>query len=59
MHELYQLYFASSHGALVNSNGGFNQHGKSYGLDVKLFVAAKYLDHKERRGGLRPVVTRS
>jgi len=57
MHELYQLYFAGSHGALVNSNGGFYQHGKSYGLVVKLFVAAKYLDHKERRGGLRPVVT--
>ena len=57
MHELYQLYFAGSHGALVNSNGGFYQRGKSYGLDVKLFIAAKYLDHKERRGGLRPVVT--
>jgi hypothetical protein len=25
---------------------------------VKLFVAAKYLDHKERLGGLRPVVTK-
>jgi hypothetical protein len=57
MHELYQLYFSGSHGALVNSNGGFYQRGKSYGLDVKLFIAAKYLDHKERRGGLRPVVT--
>ena len=31
---------------------------ESYGLEVKLFVAVKYLDHKERRGGLRPVVTK-
>ena len=55
--KLHQLYFAGNRGVLVNINGGFYQRGKSYGLDVKLFVAAKYLDHKERRGGLRPVVT--
>jgi hypothetical protein len=57
MNKLHQLYFAGSHGALVNSNGRFCQRGKSYGLDVKLFVAAKYLDHKERLEGSRPVVT--
>ena len=28
-------------------------------MEVKLFVAAKYLDHKERREGLRPVLTKS
>ena len=27
-------------------------------MEVKLFVAAKYLDHKERRGGLRPVLNK-
>ncbi len=27
-------------------------------MDTKLFVAAKYLDHKERLGGLRPVLTK-
>jgi hypothetical protein len=37
-----------THGVLVNMNGGYHQKGKSYGMDVKLFVAAKYLDHKER-----------
>ena len=58
MNELQQLYFASRHGVLVNDNGGYYQRGKSYGMEVKLFVAAKYLDHKERRGGLRPVVTK-
>ena len=31
----------------VNSNGGFYQRGKSYGMEMKLFVAARYLDHKE------------
>ena len=56
--ELHQLYFASCHGVLVNNNGGYYQRGKSYGLEVKLFVAAKYLDHKERLGGLRPVLTK-
>ena len=56
VNELQQLYFASRHGVLVNDNGGYYQRGKSYGMEVKLFVAAKYLDHKERRGGLRPVV---
>jgi hypothetical protein len=54
--ELHQLYFASRQGVLVNSNDGFYQRGKSYGMDTKLFVAAKYLNHKERFGGLRPVL---
>ena len=31
---------------------------KSYWLDVKLFVAEKYLDHNERSGEMRPVVTK-
>ena len=56
--ELQQLYFASRHGVLINDNGGYYQRGKTYGLEVKLFVAAKYLDHKERHGGLRPVLTK-
>ena len=58
VNELYQLYFAGRHGFLVNSNDGFYQRGKSYGMETKLFVAAKYLDHKERLGGLRPVLTK-
>ncbi len=58
MNELHQLYFATRHGVMVNNNGGYYQCGKSYGLEVKLFVAAKYLDHKERLVGLRPVVTK-
>ena len=47
VNELHQLYFAGRHGFLVNSNDGFYQRGKSYGMETKLFVAAKYLDHKE------------
>jgi len=58
VNELHQLYFAGCHGFLVNSNAGFYQRGKSYGMETKLFVAAKYLDHKERLGGLRPVLTK-
>ena len=58
VNELHQLYFASRHGFLVNSNDGFYQHGKSYRMETKLFVAAKYLVHKERLGGLRPVLTK-
>jgi hypothetical protein len=58
VNELHQLYFATRHSIMVNNNGGYYQCGKSYGLEVKLFVAAKYLDHKERLGGLRPVVTK-
>ena len=58
VNELHQLYFAGRHGFLVNSNDGFYQRGKSYGMETKLFVAAKYLDHKERLGGLRPVLTK-
>jgi hypothetical protein len=54
--KLNQLYFAGRHGVLVNSNYGFYQQEKSYGMDTKLFVAAKYLDHKERLGGLRPAL---
>ena len=56
--KLNQLYFASRHGVLVNSNDGFYERGKSYGMGNKLFVAAKYLDHKERLGGLRPSLRR-
>ena len=56
--DLQQLYFASRHSASINDNGGYYQRGKTYGLEVKLFVAAKYLDHKERRGGLRPVLSK-
>ena len=58
MDELQQLYFASRHGVLINDNGGYYQRGKTYGLEVKLLVAAKYLYHKERHGGLRPVLTK-
>jgi hypothetical protein len=41
VHKLHQLYFAMSHGILVNKNGGYYQQGKSYGVDVALFVVAK------------------
>jgi hypothetical protein len=56
--ELHKLNFVSRHGVLVNSNDGFYQHGKSFGIDIKLFVMAKYLNHKERLVGLRPVLTK-
>jgi hypothetical protein len=56
--ELHQVYFSSRHGMLVNSNDGSYQHEKSYGMDMKLFVAANYLNHKERLGGLRLVLTK-
>ncbi len=54
VHQLHQVYFAMSNGILMNENGGYYQQGKSYGMDVKLFVAAKYLDHKERLNGMQP-----
>ena len=57
MYELNHQNFAASHGVLMNSNGGFYQHGKSYGMDTKLLVATKYLEHNARLGGLRPVLT--
>jgi len=44
VNELHQLFFASKHGGLVNKNGGCYLPGKSYGLDVKLFVAATCFD---------------
>ncbi len=56
--EVHRLYFANKHAVLVNSNGGFYQRGKSYAMEMKLFVAAKYLDHKEMRGGVRPNLSR-
>ena len=46
MSELQKLYFASSHGVLINDTGGYYQRGKTYGLEMKLFVAAKYLEDK-------------
>ena len=58
MDGLQQLCFANIHGVLIYDNGGYYQRGKTYGLEVRLFVAAKYLDHKERRGGLQPVLSK-
>ncbi len=58
MHKMHQLYFAMSHGVLVNKNGGYYQQGKSYGMNVKLFVVAKYLDHKERLNGMWPSMSK-
>ena len=58
INEVHRLYFANKHTVLVNSNGGFYQRGKSYAMEMKLFVAAKYLDHKEMWGGLRPILSR-
>ena len=57
MFELNHQNFAASHGVLMNSNGGFYQHGKSYGMETKVLVATKYLEHNARLGGLRPVLT--
>jgi hypothetical protein len=39
--ELNHQNFAASHGVLMNSNGGFYQHGKSYGMDTKILVATR------------------
>jgi hypothetical protein len=54
--ELNHQNFAALHGVLMNSNGGFYQHGKSYGMDTKLFVATRYLEHNATLGGSRPVL---
>ena len=40
----------------MNSNGGFYLRGKSYGMDTKLLVATKYLEHSARLGGSRPIL---
>jgi hypothetical protein len=58
INEVHRLYFADKHTVLVNSNGGFYQQGKSNAMDMKLFVAAKYLNHKEMWGGLQPILSR-
>ena len=58
MNELHRLYFSGRHGVLEISNRGFYQQGRLYGMEMKLFVAAKYLDHKEMQGGLRPNLSR-
>ena len=50
VNELHQLYFAGGHSVLVNSNDDFYQRRKSYEIETKLFVAAKYLDHGEAWG---------
>jgi len=55
--ELDHRNLAASHGVLMNFNGGFYQHGKSYGMDTKLLVATKYLEHNARLGGSRPNLT--
>ena len=57
MRELDHRHFAASHGVLMNINGGFYQHGKSYGMDTKLRVATKYLEHNAKLGGSRPNLT--
>jgi hypothetical protein len=41
VNELHKLYFSGHHSVLVNSNDDFYQRGKSYGMETKLFVAAK------------------
>ena len=51
VNELHQLYFAGHHSVLVNSNDDLYQRGKSYGMEIKLFVATKYLNHNVRLGG--------
>jgi hypothetical protein len=58
VNELHQPFFLISDGVLVNNNGRCYQSGKPYGVDVKLFIAANYLDHKERLNGMQPVVTK-
>jgi hypothetical protein len=45
-------------GILVNKSGGYYQQGKPYGMDAKVFVAAKYLNHKERLNEMRPVMSK-
>jgi hypothetical protein len=37
--------FAARHGLLMNSIGGFYDHGKSFGMDTKLIVAMRDLEH--------------
>jgi hypothetical protein len=54
--ELNHQNFAARHGILMNSDDGFYQHRKSYGMDTKLFIAARYLEHNARLGGSRPVL---
>jgi hypothetical protein len=58
INEVHRLYFANKLAVMVNSNGEFYQRGKSYAMEMKLFVAAKFLDYKEMRGGLRPNLSR-
>ena len=61
MYDMHRLFFINRDIA-VNQNGGFYQRGKSYSMEIKLRVAATYLDAKEKSidAGLgpRPVISR-
>ena len=52
VNELHWLYFADQHAVLVNSNGGFYQRGKSYGMETNMAlemrrVVANFLSSPE------------
>ena len=51
--DLHRLYL-SEQGIKLNNNGGFYRRGKSYGMEMKLRVAAAYLDARDKLDGLRP-----
>ena len=53
---LHRLYL-SPQGIKLNKNGGFYWRGKSYYVEMKLRVAAAYVDARNKLDGLRPSVT--
>ena len=61
MYDIHRLFFINRDIA-VNQNGEFYQRGQSYSMEIKLRVAATYLDAKEKSidagFGPRPVISR-
>ena len=53
--ELLQLTLATQLGVSITQDGQFYQRGKSYPLEMMMYIAAVYVDHMEKSGGKRPV----
>ena len=54
--EPLQLALATQHGVSITQDGQFYQRGKSYPFEMKLYVAAVYMDRMEKSGGKRHFV---
>ena len=47
------MLYLAKRGVKLNNNGGFCQRGKSYGMETKLWVAAAYVNSRDKRDSMR------